>query len=213
MILLDELKQALQLIEQGILLPRFQFEQKAFTYKVVGNDIWRATSVIEPLLNLSITDFSALYEKYGYGLVEAYFSFLYDQEPDRILAKDNYHAACHVLKNSPPSDPVIFGTSTEEERQEEIRILQLFWLKQYNVIDFCFVEPGEIEDNNNYSVYTDLAGKRVYILFINDMLYRKKTRGGKRSFLNQREIYLEGGFKALIRQKCDLLEQLIPAFI
>ena len=103
MILLDELKQALQLIEQSILVPRFQSEQKAFTYKLVGNDIWRATSVVEPLLNLSITDFSALYEKYDYGLVEAYFSFLYDQEPDRILVKDNYHAACSVLRNPPIS--------------------------------------------------------------------------------------------------------------
>lgn len=213
MILLDELKQALQLIEQSILVPRFQSEQKAFTYKVVGNDIWRATSVVEPLLNLSITDFSALYEKYDYGLVEAYFSFLYDQEPDRILVKDNYHAACSVLRNSPPSEPVIFGTSTEEEREEEIRILQLFWLKQYNVVDFCFVEPGEIEDNNNHSVYIDLAGKRVYLLFSNDMLHRKRTTNSKLTFLNQKETYLEGGFEALIRQKCELLEQSLPIFI
>lgn len=213
MILLDELKQALQLIEQGILVPRYRPDQKAFTYKVVGNDIWRATSLLEALSGISITEFASLYEKYNYGLIEAYFSLLYGLEPDRILVEDQYHAAKNALAKSSSSDPVVYGESTDEEKQEERRILQFLWLKQNNVIDFCFVEQEEMEENNNYSAYIDLAGKRVYILFVNDMLYRKKTRGGKRSFLNQREIYIEGGFKALIRQKCDLLEQFIPAFI
>lgn len=105
-----------------------------------------------------------------------------------------------------------FGEFQADQINTLREYLRFFWLLDAGVVDFCFAEAGEKEEETPYSTFTDFDGQRIFLLFRNDCA--ATTPVGKRDHQHRglKEIYLGGGLGELISNECAFKGLPEPSF-
>lgn len=212
MTLVEEFDMALTLCDKSILTPRVNDENNELCFKVVGNDIWPATSLVEDLVDFSIPDFFHFYQRFGWDGLQAFFSRLYGQKPYFIEDGNNFNEAMNFLNTRTPSGSIEYSPTSNADAIKEKELRCFFWLKAKGVIDFCFIDEDEEQTETDYSVYQNLSGKPAYILFVKEMLAQTSSRK-RHQFRNLKEIYLAGGYSALVKDECAVKTYPFPNFV